>query len=153
MSSAPISLSTRRWVSRKRAAGSGTRFPERGELFGLKFLRERVRELEQISIHDLIDLVERQVDAVVGDAPLREVEGADPFASIAAADERLARCGFLALPLHALLVEQARGEHRHRLRAIAVLRAVVLALVHDPGWQMSDANRGIGLVHRLAAGA
>src|SRR5262249_7010050 len=72
---------------------------------------------------------------------------------MAAADERLARGGFLALPLHALLVEQARGEHRHRLRAIAVLRTVVLALDHDPGWQVSDANCGIGLVHMLAASA
>ena len=46
---------------------------------------------------------------------------------------------------------QARGQHRHRLCAVAVLRPVVLALDHEAARQMRDAHGGIGLVHVLAA--
>ena len=52
-----------------------------------------------------------------------------------------------------LAVEQARGEHRHRLRAVAMLRAVVLAFDDEAGRQVRDAHRRIGLVDVLAAGA
>ena len=51
------------------------------------------------------------------------------------------------------LVEQPRREHRHRLRAVAVLRAVVLALDDEAGRQVRDAHRRVGLVDVLAAGA
>ena len=47
----------------------------------------------------------------------------------------------------------ARFQHRHGLGAVAVLRAVVLALHHDVGRQVGDAHRRIGLVDVLAAGA
>ena len=67
---------------------------------------------------------------------------------------RLLRCAasFACRSLRSL-VEQARGEHRHRLRAVAVLRAVVLAFDDDAGRQVRDAHRRVGLVDVLAAGA
>ena len=55
--------------------------------------------------------------------------------------------------LGALLVAQARQQHRHRLGLVAVLRAVVLALGDDAGRQVRDADRAVGLVDVLAAGA
>ena len=65
----------------------------------------------------------------------------------------LAHRRLLLLPLAALAVEQPRRQHRHRLRAVAVLRAVVLALDDEPGRQVRDAHRGVGLVDVLAARA
>ena len=101
-----------------------------------------------------VDLVERQVDAVVGDPALRKVVGADALAErspLPISDLRVAAC-LLCCSLH-LLVVDARGQHGHRLRLVLVLRAIVLALDHDAGRQVRDAHRGIGLVDVLAAGA
>src|SRR5439155_3621513 len=97
--------------------------PERRQLLGLEFVGERLRQLEEVAVHDLIDLVKSEVDAVIGDASLGEIVGADALASIAASDETLARRRFLLLPLLALALEQTRRQHRHRLGTIAVLGA------------------------------
>jgi len=48
---------------------------------------------------------------------------------------------------------QARLEHFHRLGLVAVLRAVVLALHHDPRGTVRDAHGGVGLVDVLSARA
>ncbi len=63
--------------------------------------------------------------------------------------ERLA--GFLALP--DLEVVEPRAEDLHRGRAILDLAALVLAGHHDAGRQVGEADRRIGLVDVLAAGA
>ena len=44
-----------------------------------------INDLVQISVHDLIQIVDRQADAVVGAAILREVVGADLLAAVAGA--------------------------------------------------------------------
>ena len=113
-------------------------------------LRERRGQLVELAVHDRVDLVERHVDPVIGDAPLRKVVRADPLAAVAAPDERLAHRRLLLLALAPLAIEQPRREHRHRLRAVAVLRAVVLALDDEAGGQVRDPHRGIGLVDVLA---
>src|SRR6266567_1040191 len=59
----------------------------------------------------------------------------------------------LGLALADLELVELGLEHGHRFGAIAVLRAIVLALHDDVGRQMGDAHRGIGLVDVLAAGA
>src|SRR5262245_15597877 len=46
---------------------------QRRELFRLKFLPKRPHDFVQLSVHDGVDLVERQVDPVIGDASLRKV--------------------------------------------------------------------------------
>ena len=61
--------------------------------------------------------------------------------------------GLLGGALAALLVAQPRQQHRHRLGLVAVLAAVVLAFGHQPGGQVGDADRAVGLVDVLAAGA
>src|SRR5664279_385140 len=58
-------------------------FAQLGQLLGLVFLRQRLGQLEQIAIHDRVDLVEREVDAVIGHPPLREVIRANALAAIA----------------------------------------------------------------------
>ena len=125
---------------------------QRGELLGLMLLRERVDQLVEVAVHDRVDLVERQVDPVIGHAALRKIVGADALAAVARSDQALAiDASFAGAP--SLLVEQPRRQHRHRLRAVAVLRAVVLAFDDEPRRQMRDAHRGVGLVDVLAAGA
>ncbi len=56
--------------------------------------------------------------------------------------------GFLAA-----LLEQSRAQHLHRLGAVLVLAALVLHRHDDPGRDVGDADRGIGGVDVLPAGA
>ena len=90
---------------------------------------------------------------MVGQPALREVVGADALAAIARADLQPARFGLRRGLFGPLLVEQARLQQRHRARAILVLAALVLALDDDAGRQVRDADRRVGLVDVLAAGA
>ena len=48
--------------------------------------------LAQVAFHDGVELVERQVDAVIRPAPLREVVGAYAVASVTTADESFTQC-------------------------------------------------------------
>src|SRR6185312_16924331 len=67
---------TTKWRSRRRTL--------RGELRGLVLGGERVDQLAQAFARDhLRQLVEGQVDAMVGDAALREIIGADALAPVA----------------------------------------------------------------------
>src|SRR6476659_1113201 len=142
-SSADLTVGTRR---------SG-RLRERGELVSLVLGGERRGDLRKVAVHDGIDLVQRKVDAVVGDAALREVVGADAVGAVARADEPLPLGGLLRLLLAHLLVLDARGEHAPGLLAVLVLAPRVLAFDHDAGGRVRVAHRRIGLVHVLAAGA
>ena len=67
-----------------------SRFGELGELLGVVFAGKRVEQFVEIAVHDGVDLAQGEVDAVVGDAPLGEVVGADAFAAVAGADLELA---------------------------------------------------------------
>jgi len=58
---------------------------------------------ERDPFHDLRQLVERQVDAMIGDARLRKIIGTDALGAIAGADLAFAFCrarGIEPLPLH-----------------------------------------------------
>src|SRR6267142_42796 len=123
-----------------------------GELLGLMLGEQRLCQLTEVAIHDVVDLVEREPDAVIGDPPLREIVGADALGAVARADEGFARRGFLRLLLTQLFVLDACRQHRKRLFLVLMLRAAVLAFHHYPGRQMRDAHRRVGLVDVLAAG-
>ena len=53
------------------------------QLFRLVGGDEGVDEFVEGAVHDAVDLIERQADAVVGDAALGEVVGADLLAAVA----------------------------------------------------------------------
>ena len=61
--------------------------------------------------------------------------------------------GQLRLALRDLALQQPRLEHPHRQLLVLVLGALVLALDHDARRQVGQADRGVGLVDVLAAGA
>src|SRR3982751_4770968 len=85
--------------------------PEARELLGLVLVGEGGSDLRQVAVHDRVDLVQREIDAMVGHAALRKVVGADAIGAVARADEALALGSFLRLLLARLLVLDARGEH------------------------------------------
>ena len=97
---------------------------DRVQQLGLVLGDQRVGQLEEIAVHDRRDLVEREIDAVIGDAALRKVVGADALGAVAAADQRAcASPPSFALLLAHLLVLDARGEHAERARLVLVLRS------------------------------
>src|SRR5205814_4999563 len=87
-------------------------FGERGKLLGLVLGEQRLRQLRKVAIHDVVDLVEGEPDAVVGDPSLRKIVSADALGTVARADQGFARGGFLGLLLAALLVLDRSEERR-----------------------------------------
>ena len=57
----------------------------RFQLFGALGGDEGVDDLVKIAVHDLVELVESQSDAVIGQTALGEIVGADLFAAVAGA--------------------------------------------------------------------
>src|SRR6266852_7316264 len=95
-------------------AGSGLYASRLSQSLLLVEILERLDELTDFPGDDGVELVKRQVDAMVGQAVLRKVVGADAFAAVAGADEGAALLGaFLvqALPLHFMhaAAEDAQG--------------------------------------------
>src|SRR6185436_4739076 len=92
-------------------------------------------QVVELAVEDALDLVQRQVDPMVGHTALREVVGADALRAVARADQRLAHRSRLRRDLALALVLDPRREHAERLLAVLVLRARILAFDDDPGRQ------------------
>ncbi|OIQ67380.1 hypothetical protein GALL_510430 [mine drainage metagenome] len=86
-------------------------------------------------------------------AALRKVVGPDAIGAVAAADQAFARRSLLRLPCTTLAFGQPCGEYRQRACLVAMLRALVLALHHQAGGKMGDADGRIGFVDVLPSGA
>ena len=71
---------------------------------------QAVDQFVEVAVHDGVDFVEREIDAVIGDAALREVVSADAFGAVAAADQAFARGGDFRGLFAFLPVFEARGE-------------------------------------------
>ena len=93
----------------------------------------------------------RQPDAVVGDAVLRVVVGADFLAAVAIADLRFPIAGYFGLPLFLLGGIQTAAEYGHRFGLVLVLRAFILAHHHQAGGLVDETHGGGDLVHILPA--
>src|SRR5215469_11817904 len=105
--------------------------------------------VEGLASHHLVDLVERQVDAVVGDAALREIIGPHPLRAVTAADLALAVGGARRIARLPFQLVEPRAQHLEGTRLVLVLRFLVLLDHHEPGRQMGDAHRAVGGVDRL----
>ena len=119
---------------------------ECGQLLRCLVGLQRRDHITQIAFHDAQQLVQREVDAVVGEPPLREVVGADAVAAVAGADQAFALGGVFGGALAAVFFLDARGQYAQCLRFVAVLAASVLAFGDDAGGQMGDAHRRVGFV-------
>src|SRR5258706_333892 len=115
-------------------------------------LEARGDEIVEISVEHPLRVAFFHAGAQVLDARLVEHVGADlvPPLDVGLGGLELVAVG---LELAQFQLVQARFQHRHGLRAVAVLRAIILALYHDARRQMRDAHRRIGLVDVLAARA
>src|SRR3546814_1994261 len=84
---------------------------------------QRVDQLVHLPLDDLGQAVERQVDPVVGHAPLREIIGADAFGAVARPDHRLARRRLGAVDLFA-----RSEEHTSELQSLMRISYAVFCL-------------------------
>src|SRR5271170_4963357 len=94
-----------------------------------------------------------EADAVVGEAVLGEIVGANFFAAVAGADLGFAFFGERGLLLFHFNFVEAAAENAHTFFAVLDLGFFVLATDHGVGRDVRDADGGIRGVHRLAAGA
>ena len=109
--------------------------------------------MQGFAFHDLRQLVQRQINAVIGDAALRKIIGADAFRAVAGADLPAPLGRSLGVELAALGVVQFGAQHLQRFGFVLMLRALFLHKDDHAGRQMGDADGGFGLVDVLAAGA
>src|SRR5512145_3370068 len=112
----------------------------------------RFDEIVELAVEHRLGRAFLHAGAQVLDARLVEHVRAD-LVSPADVGLRLLELLLLGLALAHLELVELRREHGHRLGAVAVLRAVVLALHHDVRRQVGDAHRAVGAVDVLAAGA
>src|SRR6478735_6833340 len=112
---------------------------------------QRLDDRVEVALHHRRQVVEREPDAVVRDAVLREIVGADAFAAAAGADLAPALRGVLAPLLLLFLFQQARTQHRHGLRLVLLLGAAIRTIDHQPGRLVDDSHRRVRGVDALAA--
>src|SRR5688572_19581932 len=82
---------------------------------------ERISHRLHVARDDLVELVEREPDAMIGDPVLRKVIRANALAAIATANERLTGIGPLLIFALAIEVVQPRLEHANRFGEILML--------------------------------
>jgi hypothetical protein len=85
---------------------------------GLGARHELVDHRIDVALERVLQLMHREVDAVIGDAVLFEVVGADLLGSIAAADLAAALLRDRVLLLAHLDLVEARAQHLQRFRAV-----------------------------------
>src|SRR5579864_4065505 len=124
-----------------------------GELLSLIEVGQRFDQRFEFAIHDLIELMQGQPDAMIGDAILRKIVGSDLLASIAAAHHAAPFRPDFVLLLLELHVIESRAQLTQGLGIILDLRFFVLAGDHQARWQVCEANSGVGRVDALAAWA
>ena len=107
----------------------------------------------QISGDDLIEFVQREIDAMVGDPVLGKVVGANPLAAVPGADQRLSLVGPFLFFFLAFVDRRVAPSVRAGLGQILVLALFVLALDDDTRFVMRQSNGRFGLVDVLPARA
>ncbi len=83
---------------------------------------ERVNKLRQgSSFHHAVDIIKREVDAVVAHAALGEIIGADALRPVAAANLLLALAGAGGVGFFTLLLIEPGAQHFQRLGFVFML--------------------------------
>src|SRR5215469_7611184 len=124
--------------------------------FLLQFLslimgNQSIEERLYLSIHDRIKLVNRESDAVIAQAVLREVVGPDLLAAVSGLDHGAALFGQGFLLLFHLDLVEAGAQHAHAFFTVLDLRFLVLATHHRVGRNVGDTHGGISCIHRLSS--
>src|SRR2546423_7294231 len=102
---------------------------------------ERIGELVEVSLENLIEAVAGVLDPVVRHPPLREVVGAHLLRALTRADLRPAIRGELLLLLAQRVLIEPRAQHPHRALPVLELGLLVLHRDHDPARLVRDSHR------------
>src|SRR5262249_51243263 len=131
------------WRRRARREASPRRPSVLDPLQALGFLggHERVDQLVQIALEHGRQAVQREPDAMVGDAGLRKVVGSNPLAPLTGPDLALPIRSDRRLLLLLGALQEPCLEHTHGLRAVLDLRALVLARHDEAARQVRDPHR------------
>src|SRR5262245_11207437 len=113
---------------------------------------QRVDHRVEVAVEHTIELVQGEIDAMIGDPALREVVRADLLRAVAAAHHGTAVRRDRRLLVLSGTIEQPRAQDLERLRLVLVLRLLVLAGHHQAGRQVGHAHRRVGGVDALPAG-
>ena len=97
----------------------------------MMFLNQRLDDCIHRALQHFIQFVQRQVDPVISDTPLRKIIGADALGPVAGADQNTTRFRLLALLLGLRSIQQLGLQQSHGAGSILVLGALVLTLDHD----------------------
>ena len=62
------------------------------------FRNQGINHFIQRTLHHLVQFIQGQVDAVIGDAPLGKIIGADPFRAVSTADKEFTGLRRFGLP-------------------------------------------------------
>src|SRR5581483_11199472 len=141
--------SSRRPASASSARHVGPSVTRVAEPPRLLVVHERVGDLVELTGEDPVELVQRQVDAVIGDAVVLVVVRADLFAPTATADLTAPRLRRLRLLTVLLELQQSGTQHLQRLRPVLDLALLVLHGDDEARRLVRDAHCGVGRVHRL----
>src|SRR5215213_927052 len=129
------------WASGDRGrVGRGGGRAASGRALGLRGQLERLQQVAQVAVQHLRQRVRGEADAVVGDAALGEVVGADLGRAVAGAHLQPAVARALGLGLGDAQVEEARAQHLEGLVLVLVLALLVLAGDDQAGGEVRDAH-------------
>src|SRR5688572_21949999 len=105
------------------------------------FRHQRVDDLAQrFALDHLRQIVESEIDTVVGYPALREIVSSDAFRAVATADLTTTLGGSRAVELGTLSVVKFGAQHCHGLGAVLVLRAFLLHRYNNAARDVSDAD-------------
>src|SRR4051812_24291964 len=90
-------------------------------------------ELVEIALDDLVELVKREPDPVIGDPVLRVVVRPDLLRPLGGADHGPALGRERLVLLELLALEESALQHLERLGFVLELRTLILTLDDDPG--------------------
>ncbi len=111
------------------------------ELICLMLPSQRLNNGIKVALHNLIELVESQVDAMIGHASLRVVIGANSVRSIARPHQGAPLSGLRSCRLLLGRIEKLRLQQRHGSGSILMLRSFVLTFHHDAGRNVRQTYR------------
>src|SRR5690349_4833614 len=114
---------------------------------------ERVDHRLDVAVHHARQVVRGEADAMIGEAALRKVVGADLRRAVARAHLQLAHARAFGLLLRHAQVEQPRAQHFHGFQLVLQLGFLVLLRDDEPRRDVRDAYGAIRRVHRLSARA
>ena len=113
---------------------------------------QSVGQITNITSDDLIQLIYRQTNAMIGDSIVGVVVGANALAAVTRSDQRLTLIGSVLVNLALLKVVDSRFQNPQRFGEILVLAFFILNGDDDPSLMMRQSNGRISLVNLLATG-